>query len=128
MNGHAAFGRPLRPGHWDVEASARSPPRPDCRATRSGQGSGNSEPLPGRIRRPGAGRKPLIRHDLSLVRDLEALVEPTTRGDPQSRLRWTCKSTRKLAAELRRQGHRIGPTKVAELLHDLHYSLQANRK
>src|SRR5262249_48782802 len=67
-------------------------------------------------------------HDPSLVRDLEALVEPTARGDPQLPLRWTCKSTRKLAAELRRQGHRIGPTKVAELLHDLHYSLQANRK
>src|SRR5512135_3580442 len=86
------------------------------------------EPMPGRIRRPGAGRQPLIRPDLSLVRDLEALVEPTARGDPQSPLRWTCKSTRKPAAELRRQGHRIGPTKVAELLHNLHYSLQPNRK
>src|SRR5919199_6592229 len=59
-----------------------------------------------RVRAPGGGRKPLTTEDPTLVRDLEALVEPTARGDPMSPLRWTCKSTRQLAAELVRQGHR----------------------
>lgn len=66
--------------------------------------------------------------DVSLKRDLEFLVEPLTRGDPESPLRWTCKSTRKLAEELNKRGHRIGDRKVADLLHALHYSLQANAK
>jgi len=83
---------------------------------------------PPRIRRPGGGRKPLLEHDPTLLHDLEVLVEPTSRGDPQSPLRWTCKSTAQLAAELQRQGHRIGPRKVADLLHQLKYSLQGNRK
>jgi hypothetical protein len=82
----------------------------------------------GRQRRPGGGRKPLTEHDPTLLRDLEALVEPTTRGDPQSGLRWTCKSLRKLAEELGQQGHRVSARKVGELLHQLDYSLQANRK
>ena len=82
----------------------------------------------GRQRRPGGGRKPLTEHDPTLVRDLEALVEPTTRGDPQSGLRWTCKSLRKLAEELGRQGHRVSARKVGDLLHAQGYSLQANRK
>ena len=82
----------------------------------------------GRIRRPGGGRKSLTDIDDSLERDLEALVEPLTRGDPESPLRWTCKSTRKLAEELNKHGHRIGDRKVAKLLHGLHYSLQANAK
>ena len=81
-----------------------------------------------RVRSPGGGRKPLSHHDPTLVGDLEALVEPTSRGDPQSPLRWTCKSVRQLAAELQRQGHKVGRQKVAELLADLGYSLQANRK
>ena len=86
-------------------------------------------PPPGnRLRRPGGGRKPLTQTDPTLVRDLEALVEPTTRGDPQSPLRWTCKSTRVLAAELRQQGHQVSHQKVAELLEALEYSLQGNRK
>ncbi|MDD5207091.1 MAG: ISAzo13 family transposase [Desulfobacterales bacterium] len=80
------------------------------------------------VRRPGGGRKSLKDRDPSLERDLELLVEPLTRGDPQSPLRWTCKSTRKLAEELNRQGHRVGDRKVADLLHGLHYSLQANAK
>ena len=63
-----------------------------------------------------------------MLRELEALVEPVTRGDPMSPLRWTCKSTRQLAAELGRQGHRVSHQTVAELLHDLDYSLQGNRK
>jgi hypothetical protein len=83
---------------------------------------------PGRIRRPGGGRLPLTALDPTLPADLEALVEPTSRGDPMSPLRWTCKSTAKLAAELQRQGHRISARKVAQLLHELKYSLQGNRK
>jgi hypothetical protein len=81
-----------------------------------------------RVRAPGGGRKPLTTEDPTLVGDLEALVEPTTRGDPMSPLRWTCKSTRQLAAELVRQGHRVSHTTVAEVLHALNYSLQATRK
>lgn len=80
------------------------------------------------VRRPGGGRKALIEHDPTLVTALEALVEPTSRGDPQSPLRWTCKSVRQLAAELRRQGHTVGRQTVAHLLAGLGYSLQANRK
>src|SRR5215510_10126562 len=81
-----------------------------------------------RVRAPGGRRKPLMDHQPLLPQALEALVEPTSRGDPQSPLRWTCKSVRRLAAELRGQGYRIGRQKVAELLHALGYSLQANRK
>lgn len=81
-----------------------------------------------RVRRPGGGRKRLIDHDPLLVADLDALVEPTSRGDPESPLRWTCKSTRQLAGALQQQGHKVGRQKVAELLTDLGYSLQANRK
>jgi hypothetical protein len=84
--------------------------------------------LPKRIRRPGGGRHPLKANDLTLVRDLEALIEPTTRGDPQSPLRWTCKSTRNLAEALGLQRHQVSYPTVALLLHDLGYSLQANRK
>jgi transposase len=80
------------------------------------------------VRAPGGGRKPLTDQQPLLPHALEALVEPTSRGDPQSPLRWTCKSVRRLAAELTEQGYRIGRQKVAELLHDLGYSLQANRK
>jgi hypothetical protein len=81
-----------------------------------------------RVRRPGAGRKPLSATDTSLIDDLRGLVEPQTRGDPQSPLKWTCKSLRKLSAALRDMGHRVGRTVVGELLHALGYSLQANRK
>ena len=82
----------------------------------------------GRVRRPGAGRKPAIVKDPSLRGDLEALVEPTTRGDPQSPLRWTCKSVRRLAEALQQQGHQVSRTLVAELLNAAGYSLQGNRK
>lgn len=81
-----------------------------------------------RSRRLGGGRKPVIEADPTVLQDLETLVEPTTRGDPMSPLRWTCKSTRKLAEELQGQGHRVGARTVARLLHALEYSLQANRK
>jgi DDE family transposase len=81
-----------------------------------------------RVRRPGGGRKTLATLDPDLVSDLEKLVDPTTRGHPESPLRWTCKSTRNLAQELNLQGHHVGPGTVATLLKDLDYSLQANRK
>jgi Rhodopirellula transposase DDE domain len=81
----------------------------------------------GRSRKTGGGRK-LTYHNPDLLGALEKLVEPTTRGDPESPLRWTCKSTRHLARELQRQGYRIGDRKVAGLLHQMQYSLQANAK
>jgi hypothetical protein len=88
----------------------------------------NEELPPHRVRAPGAGRPTLCAEDKTLKRDLESLVEPTTRGDPMSPLRWTCKSTRQLAAELQQQGHTVGYRTVAALLDDLDYSLQGLRK
>ena len=81
-----------------------------------------------RVRRSGAGRKALTATQPDLLDALDALVEPTSRGDPESPLRWTCKGVRRLAAELQRQGYTIGRQMVAELLAELDYSLQANRK
>src|SRR5206468_8458526 len=78
----------------------------------------------GRIRRPGAGRHTLLLRDPELPRALETLVEPLARGDPQSPLRWTCKSTRTLATELSRQDHPISHEKVAQFLRAMDYSLQ----
>jgi len=87
------------------------------------------DPLPGdRQRRPGAGRPAREAEWPELIGTLETLVEPVARGDPMSPLRWTCKSTRTLAAELKRQGFPVSHTKVAELLKRKGYSLQANRK
>ena len=80
------------------------------------------------VRRPGGGRKRAVQTDQTLHDDLERLIDPVTRGDPESPLRWTCKSVRKLAEELRRLGHATSHRMVAALLHDLGYSLQANRK
>jgi hypothetical protein len=87
------------------------------------------EPLQGRVRREGGGRKTLTETDPGLLEALDALVEPQTRGDPMTRLRWTTRSTRNLAGELRRQGHRASHHSVARLLAaGLGYSLQANAK
>ena len=83
---------------------------------------------PARLRRRGGGRKPLSMHDPHLLHALETLVDPVTRGDPMSLLRWTCKSAAQLAAALRAQGHPVSERTVNRLLHDLGYSLQANRK
>ncbi|HEX4022401.1 MAG TPA: ISAzo13 family transposase [Acidobacteriaceae bacterium] len=80
------------------------------------------------IRRPGAGRKPLVESDPELWDALDALVDPGTRGHPETPLRWTCKSTRTLAEELGRQGHPVSDRTVACLLYAAGYSLQANRK
>ena len=86
-------------------------------------------PLPvERVRHSGAGRKALAQHDPQLVQALEALIDPDTRGDPMSPLRWTCKSTRQLALLLTAQGHPVSHMTVAQLLHNLHYSLQGNAK
>jgi hypothetical protein len=82
----------------------------------------------GRVRRPGGGRKTLVETDPKLLTALEALLDPVTRGDPESPLRWTCKSTRRLAEELTRQAHPVGARTVAALLLAAGYSLQANRK
>jgi len=81
-----------------------------------------------RSRRSGGGRASRQASDPTLVRDLEALIEPTMRGDPMSPLRWTCKSTRQLAAALQAQGHPVSYRTVARLLQQLEYSLQAPRK
>jgi len=83
---------------------------------------------PDRIRRQGGGRKKQLELDPALKEDLERLISPYTRGDPESPLRWTCKSVRKLAAELNRQGHSVSHSTVATLLREMNYSLQANRK
>jgi transposase len=85
-------------------------------------------PEPGRVRRPGAGRKPLTETDPTLLDDLERLVDDTSRGDPEAPLRWTAKSLRNLASELRDQGHKISAASVAPLLRRLGYSLQSNAK
>jgi Rhodopirellula transposase DDE domain len=84
--------------------------------------------VPGRVRRAGGGRKPLVANNPGLLRDLMALVEPGERGDPMSPLRWTCKSLRQLAAELVARGHQISRTVVGELLKAQKFSLQANSK
>jgi len=83
---------------------------------------------PQRVRSPGGGRKKLIEGDDQLMTDLESLVEPATRGDPESPLRWTCKSTTQLAEELNRKKHRVSQRSVCTLLGELNYSLQSVRK
>ena len=108
------LGKRIRYGMRDLAQMRREPP--------------SDPPRQQRVRRPGAGRKLLTDKDPTLVFDLESLIEPTTRGDPESPLRWTCKSVRKLADELRAMDHAIGPQKVSELLHELRYSLQGTRK
>lgn len=85
-------------------------------------------PEPGRVRRPGGGRKKTLAKDATLLADLDGLVEPSVSGDPQSPLRWTSKSVRTLARELRALGHNVSHQLVLELLYAAGYSLQANRK
>jgi hypothetical protein len=100
------------------------------RAVRAGLAElrGGQAAPPDRVRRPGAGRRPLTLSQPGLLAALDALVEPTCRGAPDSPLRYSCKSTRRLAAELGRLGFRAGRQKVGELLAELGYSLQANAK
>lgn len=85
-------------------------------------------PVKKRIRKPGGGRKRAIEKDPTLKADLEHLIEPITRGDPESALLWTCKSVRRLADELKNMGHQTSHRMVAELLDQMGYSLQATRK
>ena len=96
------------------------------------RGKATAQPVAGaapkRVRAPGGGRKRLVDIDASLLADLDALVEPTSRGDPMSPLRWTCKSTTKLAAELAASGHRVSQRTVCDLLAQLNYSLQSVRQ
>lgn len=87
-----------------------------------------SVPLEGRIRRPGAGRKSITVANPGLLTALEEMIDAETRGDPESPLRWTCKSTRAIAGELGKKQQQISHAKVAQILHDLNYSLQSNRK
>ncbi len=89
---------------------------------------GSEVPKTAGVRKPGAGRKKVTQTDVTLQRDLELLVEPLTRGDPTSPLRWTTKSLRTLAEELGKMGHKISHTQVGKLLAELGYSLQANKK
>jgi len=89
----------------------------------------DSAPLEtGRVRRSGGGRRTLVELDPELPTALERLVDPLTRGDPESPLRWTCKSTRTLATELAGQDHPVSHAKVAQILRTMDYSLQGNRK
>jgi hypothetical protein len=123
-----AANEALQQGHGGISRVSRA-----CGLSRvtitKGTREIDREPLPtGRIRRPGAGRP---RHETrypALPGVLESLVEPLARGDPQSPLRWTCKSTRALATELTRKKHPISHEKVAQFLRDMNYSLQGNRK
>jgi transposase len=92
----------------------------ECEATSSSPGE--------RQRRPGGGRKALIEVDPTLLEDLDRLIDPATRGDPESPLRWTCKSTYHLAEALQQQGHAISQPTVYRWLTTLGYSLQSNRK
>jgi len=91
-------------------------------------GATAAEVSPGRTRRPGGGRKKLTETDPTLLADLQSLVEPTTRGDPTAPLLWTSRSLRNLADALQVMGHRIKHNVVADLLRQLDYSLQSNRK
>jgi len=91
---------------------------------------GTSEPVPeGRTRRRGGGRTRAVDKDVTLYDDLNRLIDPVTRGDPEGPLRWTSKSLRKLSTELRALGHHeVSPSLISDLLYDLGYSLQANVK
>jgi len=121
--------RTIARGLRELDTITRDEPAPPAEGGENEPGeTGRAVLLPERLRQPGGGRKRLTDKDPMLVAELEALVEPLTRGDPMSPLRWTCKSTTKLADELRASGHPISPRKVAGLLHALDYSLQANRK
>jgi len=116
-------------GHGGVSQVSRA-----CGLSRKAIAKGIQEiregtaPPPGHIRRPGAGRKKIVARDPRLLAALDRLIDPETRGDPQSPLRWICKSTRTLAAQLTRQKHPISHMKVDQLLREQDYSLQSNRK
>jgi transposase len=119
----------LGPGSLPRVAQASGLSRPTLyRGKREWEGVEGTDCPPDRIRREGGGRKRRSEEDPALCQSLEALVSPLSRGDPESPLRWTCKSTRQLARALQAEGHRVSHQTVAELLKGLGYSLQANQK
>src|SRR6266568_6394589 len=132
MRSSAAWCWPRRHVHWDTEGSHGWRGRRASRARRSRRGCGSSwsrmRPRSECGRLGVAASSCAIRIPPALVTDLEALVNPDTRGDPMSPLRWTCKSTRQLAGALNQAGHRVSDRRVAALLHAARYSLQANAK
>jgi Rhodopirellula transposase DDE domain len=113
-----------------AEATGLSPTtiRLGIAESRAPETDSNPHPDIPHVRRPGGGRKRLAEEDRTLLTDLETLVNPSTRGDPQSPLRWTCKSTRNLAEALVDQGHQVSHQTVARLLEASGYNLQVNRK
>ena len=111
-------------GLAEIEAANKAKGKRSKSAAQSGQAAAAYK----RVRAPGGGRKRLVDIDGSLLADLDALVEPTSRGDPMSPLRWTCKSTTRLAAELAASGHQVSQRTVCDLLAQLKYSLQSVRK
>ncbi len=113
-------------GIAEIEAASR--PKHKGSRTVAAPASVSATATGKRIRAPGGGRKRLVDTDTTLLADLDALVEPTSRGDPTSPLRWTCKSTTRLAAELVERGHRVSQRTVCALLAQLNYSLQSVRK
>ena len=123
----ASEARALGYGGVSLVAKATGVSRRAIRAASKELATADALPA-GKVRRPGAGRKPLTHLQHGLAAALETLVESTCRGDPESHLRWTRKGVRVLADQLRKQGFRIGRQKVSELLHALGYSLQGNRK
>lgn len=124
-----AAGEARAAGHGGIAAVSRAT---GIAASTIGRGldelSDGSPLEASRMRRPGGGRKSLVLTNVSLMDDLMALVSPGERGDPMSPLRWTCKSLRRLAAELAERGHQVSHTVVGELLKRCNFSLQANRK
>jgi hypothetical protein len=114
MEATGIWNRRIESGKRELEELRRSPP--------------TAPPSAQRVRRVGGGRKPLEEKDPELLTALDALVDPVTRGDPESPLRWTCKSLRQLSDELEKQGHPASPTKIGELLAAQGFSLQANEK
>jgi len=116
-------------GHGGVSAVQRACGMSRVTITKGQREIAQGIPLPeGRIRKAGAGRKRITERDPELLGVLNRLIEPGTRGDPESPLRWICKSTKTLARELARAKHPVCAVKVGQLLHDQHYSLQGNRK
>ena len=116
------------PGGTTLVAGATGVARRTVRLGRQELSAQRSSPPSGRVRQAGGGRKRLQDTDSALIPDLDRLVEPTTRGDPTSPLRWTCKSTEELANALQQMGHQVSGRTVARLLRQMGYSLQANAK
>jgi hypothetical protein len=115
-------------GHGGISRVARASGISRATIQKALQEVNRPDTPPDRIRRVGGGRKKTRDRDPSLLADLEALVNPDTRGDPMSPLRWTCKSTRQLAETLNQHGHQVSEHIVRDLLHEAGYSLQANAK